>query len=165
MLFSKVLLPISVVAAMSVSVLAQSDNKFEKVSQDLVAQANTALGTEQFADAQFLYERALVAQPANITALIGLGKSHEGQGRLGKGLKYYRQALEIEPNDQTALEVQALAFLKRDMMDRADDNRDKLARLCANGCPALASVETAIEAYQVSKAEKTATVAENNGGG
>ncbi len=164
MLFSKVLVSMSVVGMMSISAMAQSETKFQKVSHQLVAQANAALGTDQFADAQLLYERALVASPSNTAALIGLGRSHEGQGRVGKGLKYYRQALEIEPNDQRALEVQALAFLKRDMKDRADSNRDKLARLCANGCAALASVETAIEAYQVDKDEKTATIAENKDG-
>lgn len=165
MVFSKVLLSISLTAAVAFSASAQTETKFQKVSRHLVAQANVALDTEQFAEAQLLYERALVAAPANIAALIGLGRSHEGQGRVGKGLKYYRQALEIEPNDQRALEVQALAFLKRDMKDRADSNREKLARLCTAGCSALATVETAIEAYQVEKAEQTATVAESNGGG
>lgn len=164
MTFSKSLLSVALAACVSFSVSAQSDTKYLKVSQHLVAQANAALENERYPDAQFLYERALVASPANITALIGLGRSHEGQGRVGKGLKYYRQALEIEPNDQRALEVQALAFLKRDMTDRADNNRDKLARLCINGCEALASVETAIEAYKVSKMEKTTTIAENKEG-
>lgn len=164
MLFSKVLLSISVAAGLSVPLVAQSETKFQKVSGQLVAQANVALDSAQFEDAQLLYERALVAAPANTAALIGLGRSHEGQGRVGKGLKYYRRALEIEPNDQRALEVQALAFLKRDMKDRADNNREKLARLCANGCAALASVETAIEAYQVDKSEQTASVAENKDG-
>ena len=164
MLFSKILLSISAASALTIAVAAQAETKFQKVSSQLVAQANAALETKQFVDAQLLYERALVAAPANTKALIGLGRSHEEQGRVGKGLKYYRQALEIEPNDQTALEVQALAFLKRDMKERADSNREKLARLCASGCAALASVETAIEAYQVTNAEKTATVAENKDG-
>jgi len=39
------------------------------------------------------------------------------------------------------------AFLKREMFDRADANRAKLARLCPNGCAALSSVDTAIKAY------------------
>ncbi|MBL4639480.1 MAG: hypothetical protein JKY57_03010, partial [Kordiimonadaceae bacterium] len=81
------------------------------------------------------------------------------------GLKYYRQALEIEPNDKQALEVQTLAFLKRDMTDKANGNRDKLARLCVSGCPALDVVVSAIEAYKVRKADKvSATLAENKDG-
>lgn len=164
MLFLRVLMSISVVGFVSASATAQTENRYQRVSSQLVVQANSVLETNQFSDAQLLYERALVAFPSNTAALIGLGRSHEGQGRVGKGLKYYRQALEIEPNDQRALEVQALAFLKRDMKDRADDNRDKLARLCAGGCAALVTVETAIEAYQTTMSEKTTSVAENKEG-
>jgi len=164
MTFSKFLLCISVASVATVSAFAEAETKYDKISNQLVSQANTAMSDQHFADAQLFYERALVANPASITALIGLGRAHEGQGRVGKGLKYYRQALEIEPNDQGALEVQALAFLKRDMIDRADNNREKLARLCSNGCPALASVETALKDYQHSKARETAAVATKKDG-
>lgn len=125
----------------------QVDAKYQHVSSQLVAEAKAALSMENADDAQYLFERALVANPANTEALLGLGRAHEAQGRVGKGLKYYRQALEIEPNDVKALEAQALAFLKREMFDRADNNRAKLARLCPKGCKALDTVEVAIEAY------------------
>lgn len=125
----------------------QVDSKYQHVSSRLVSEAKAALSIEKIDDAQYLFERALVANPANTDALLGLGRAHEAQGRVGKGLKYYRQALEIEPNDVKALEAQALAFLKREMFDRADNNRAKLARLCPKGCEALDSVEVAIEAY------------------
>ena len=149
------LVSVCVVSALSLPGEAQTDNKYKNISRQLVAEASAALASEKATDAQLLFERALVANPANTHALLGLGRSHEAQGRVGRSLKYYRQALEIEPNDQPALEAQALAFLKRDMMDRADANRAKLARLCPNGCTALDSVETALEAYLIEdKAEK-----------
>lgn len=170
MLVSKILLVVSVtvgfVVGISTGVSANTAEKYQKVSAQLVAQANAVFSTQEYEGAKLLYERALVAAPANISALIGLGRTHEAEGDIGKGLKYYRQALEIEPNDKYALEVQTLAFLKRDMTDKADSNRDKLARLCAKGCAALDVVETAIEAYKVSKAAEapsTAALAENNG--
>lgn len=131
----------------AVPATAQTSEKHQSLSRQLVAQAVVALHAEKADDAQLLYERALVANPSNIDALIGLGRSAEAQGRLGRGLKYYRRALEIEPNDHAALEAQALAFLKRDMADRATENRDKLARLCLNGCDALNTVSEAIEEY------------------
>ena len=167
MLLSKILLPISIIVAVSTAfgVSADATEKYKKVSAHLVAQANAELVAKKYDGAKLLYERALVAAPANISALIGLGRTHEAAGRVGKGLKYYRQALEIEPNDKLALEVQTLAFLKRDMTDKANGNRDKLARLCVSGCPALDVVVSAIEAYKVRKADKvSATLAENKDG-
>lgn len=131
---------------------ATANDKYKDVSQKLASEAAMALAADRSDDALLLFERALVADPANLNALIGLGKTHEALGRVGRGLKYYRQALEIDPNAHPALEAQAVAFLKRDMFDRAEANRAKLARLCASGCKALDAVETALEAYRAEKA-------------
>ncbi|MCK0069816.1 tetratricopeptide repeat protein [Kordiimonas laminariae] len=133
---------------------AQTNEKYKQVSEKYVAEANVALKSENNAQAQVLFERAIVANPANVTALIGLGQTHEAEGRIGRSLKYYRHALEIEPNALPALEAQALAFLKRDMIDRAESNLSKLSRLCPNGCKALDTVETSIEGYKARKADE-----------
>jgi len=143
----KILVAVSLVALFSVPIQASSDTKYINVSRQLVAEANVALQAEQVEDAKLLFERALVAYPANTNALLGLGRTHEAKGEIGRGLKYYRQALEIEPNDQGLLEIQALAFLKREMLDRADANRAKLVRLCPNSCTELETVESALKAY------------------
>jgi len=162
-LINKLFFAASLIAVVSTPSFSQTDVKYQNISRQLVAEAAMALEAEKVSDAQLLYERALVADPANTNALLGLGRSHEVQGRVGRGLKYYRQALEIEPNDKAALEVQALAFLKREMLDRADANRAKLARLCPEGCTALDTVETALEAYlaQDKAEEKTEAKSES----
>lgn len=158
---SNLILALGLSAMMALPAAAQTSDKFQSLSRELVAQATVALRAEKPVDARLLFERALVADPANVAALIGLGQTAEVQGLTGRGLKYYRRALEIEPNHKLALKAQALAFLKRDMAGRAEDNRDKLARLCLNGCEALASVTSAIEEYQATHAE--ATVAQKDG--
>lgn len=157
----KLILACAFGALLATPVSAQTSEKHQSMSRQFVAQAQAAMMAEKMDDAQLLFERALVANPANVTALIGLGQAHEQRGAVGRGLKYYRQALEIEPNDQGALEKQALAFLKRDMADRAEDNREKLARLCINGCDALSIVTTAIEAYHAQSAD--ASLAQKDG--
>ena len=149
------------VAALVVSLsplAAETGKKFQAVSDKLAAEAATALlaqpaGGDGSNGAQVLYERALVANPANIAALIGLGRTHEKGGRVGKSLKYYRQALELEPNHLDALGLQGKAFLSKEMLDRAEANRDKLSRLCPQSCQQLDDLEVAIEGY---KAEVTA---------
>ena len=132
--------------------LAQTAEKYRLLSNDLVKKAEADMKAGAPRDAQAIYERALVANPANVEALIGLGRAHEAQGHVGSGLKYYRKALEIEPNDRDALEVQAIAFLKRNLADKAEGNREKLARICQSGCAELEAVETAIEEYRARQA-------------
>lgn len=125
----------------------QTGNDYQTISRALVADGRSALAQSDGATAQRLFERALVANPANVTALVGLGRAHEAQGAVPVSLKYYRRALDVEPNNLDALEAQALAFLKRDLFDEAELNRDKLKRLCRAGCSALDTVESAIAGY------------------
>jgi tetratricopeptide (TPR) repeat protein len=161
-MMSKFVITATVAVMMTGSAFAQVSDKYKDASRQLVGQAMVALKAEKIEEAQTLYERALVANPANLHALVGLGKSHEAQGRVGRGLKYYRQALAVDPNAMVALEAQAVAFLKRDMVNRAEANRAKLASLCEAGCQSLDSVETAIEVYRAEKAEADAAqIAEN----
>lgn len=150
---------VAVSAAISGHVAA--DDKYRNVSKTLVSQAVMAQKSDRVEEAQILFERALVADPANLQALIGLGKTHEAQGRVGRGLKYYRQALAIDPNEHIALEAQAVAFLKRDLVERAEANRAKLERLCTDGCKALDAVAGAIDSYRAEKAEANTKKAEN----
>jgi tetratricopeptide (TPR) repeat protein len=138
--------------------LSAEDNKtserYQVLSAQLIRDGKLALTQGKSDDAQLMFERALVANPANVEALIGLGNTYEAKNQTGKGLRYYRQALELEPNDKTALTAQSLAFLKQNLYDRAELNRDKLARLCAAGCEALNTVEVALKAYRAEEADK-----------
>lgn len=147
-----------VCSVMSLDVAAfQTNDKYKQVSDKLVADANTALNSADKETAQTLFERALVADPANVAALLGLGRSHEAQDRIGKGLKYYRHALEVEPNNLTAIEVQSYAFLKQDLVDEAGDNLEKLKMLCRGGCETLDRVDEAITHYRMAERQETAS--------
>lgn len=150
---SNLILSLCVATALSGPVFAQTAEKYQSLSRQLVAQAHVAMKAEKPDDARLLFERALVADPANVEAMTGIGHSYEASGRVGASLRYYRLALEIEPNHKEALKSQALAFLKRDMASRAEENRQKLARLCLQGCEALSKVVTAIDAYQATRTD------------
>ena len=138
------------------SAVAQVSDDYKSLSRELVRDGNEALAMEDAEAAKDLFERALVANPASVTALIGLGKSFEAMDSVPKGLKFYRHALAIEPNNLDALEAQSLAFLKRGLYDEAELNRDKLKRLCRAGCPALTDVEEALTAYLSQQADASA---------
>lgn len=134
--------------ALSVASNAQTAEKYHKISESYVEQASQALNAGNAADAQALYERALVANPSSVAALVGLGRAHTAQGRTGRGLKYYRFALEVTPNNKPALVEQSLAFLKKGNIDRATSNQMVLERLCSDGCAELSAVNAAIEEFR-----------------
>lgn len=127
---------------------AQTAEKYHKISDSYVALASQTLNSGNAAEAQALYEKALVANPSSVKALVGLGKAHTAQGRSGRGLKYYRFALEVTPNNKPALVEQSLAFLKKGNIDRATSNQLILERLCSDGCAELSSVNAAIDDFR-----------------
>ena len=141
------------IAFSSASFALQTGDKYQKLSDQMVASGHAALTSGTPTEALEFFERALVANPASTAAILGLAKAHEAEGRVGRSLKYYRLALSLEPNHLEALGSQALAFLKRDMIDRAESNREKLARLCQNGCEPLDVVESALEAHKAKIAD------------
>ncbi len=136
------------ILGLSVSSDAQTVEKYIKISETYSAKALVALNGGNAADAQALYEKALVADPSSVVALVGLGKAHSEQGRTGRGLKYYRFALEVTPNNKPALAEQSLAFLKKGNIDRATSNQLILERLCSDGCDELSAVNAAIDEFR-----------------
>jgi tetratricopeptide (TPR) repeat protein len=112
-------------------------------SQTLAARAQSAVALNKTSDALDLYEAAVAADPKNIAAYIGLGRTYEAIGMQGHALRYYRLALDINPNDVGALEAQALGMIAKGAPTKAQVPIDRLRKLCPKGCPALARVDAA----------------------
>jgi Tfp pilus assembly protein PilF len=113
------------------------------VSQQLVARAQAAVLQSKTTDALDLYEAALAADPKNMSAYLGLGRAYEGIGMQGRALRYYRLALEINPNDVAVLEAQALGMIAKGAPTKAQVPLDRIRKLCPKGCPSLARVDAA----------------------
>jgi len=154
-MLQKTLLISAIVIGFTMPASAQVADDYSAISVKFSAKAEQALNAGDAIAAQADYERALVADPANVNAMIGLGKSHEATGRTGKGLRYYRLALDMEPNYIPALEAQAIAFLKTGFADRASANLMILERLCPETCGAREAVAEAINAHTTKLAENT----------
>lgn len=131
------------------------EQNFKEISADLVKQAEEQAKLSDFPAAQISYERALVANPANIKAHIGVGRMHDLQGRTGRSLKYYRQALELDPTNPEALRYQAYAFLNRNLIEYAARNADRLAQQCLENCDDVDALKAVIASKR--KSEETPT--------
>lgn len=90
------------------------------------------------------FEAALAADPRNRRAYMGLARAAEAQGLPGKAVRYYREALELDPNDLAALEAQGLALVERGAAARAGDNLERVKKLCQGSCPEADRLAAAI---------------------
>lgn len=80
------------------------------------------------------FETALAVDPKNVRAYVGMARAHGAVGLPGRAVKFYREALSIDPNDLTALEEQGSALVLRGATTRAKENLERIRKLCAGEC-------------------------------
>jgi|CXWL01.1.fsa_nt_gi tetratricopeptide (TPR) repeat protein len=103
------------------------------------------------------YETALVADPRNVDALIGLGDIARDQHLPGKAIGHYRAALALRPTDRLALAGQGEAYIARGAMAQARRNLATLETLCRDdGCAQVAQLSIAINRGDISSSTRTA---------
>jgi tetratricopeptide (TPR) repeat protein len=89
---------------------------------------------------------------------MGMARAAEAQGLPGKAVRFYREALELEPNDLAALEAQGLALVERGATARAGDNLERVKKICQGSCPEADRLAAAIaKGPKVPPAETAAT--------
>jgi tetratricopeptide (TPR) repeat protein len=144
------LTPIAVSVAILAATMASSgqgqkpDDQIDARSVALTQQGDALNAAARYDDATNLYETALAVDPRNRQAYIGLAKAAQGQKLPGKAIKFYFEALKLEPNDVVALAGQGEALVQRGAVERARKNLDRIRTLCSNRCPQVATLTAAI---------------------
>lgn len=119
------------------SQLAPLSLAMAKSGEALLAKGQTQAATDSF-------EAALAADPRNRRAYLGMARAAEAEGLPGKAVRFYREALEIEPNDLTTLELQGLSLVERGAKARAEANVERMRTLCSGPCPQADRLAAAI---------------------
>lgn len=144
------LTPIAFAVAIAVATMASSgqgqkpDDQIDARSVALTQQGQAFNAQARYNDAIDRFETALAVDPRNRQAYIGLAKAAEGQKLPGKAIKFYFEALKLEPNDVVALAGQGEALVQRGAVERAKKNLDRIRALCDNRCPQVATLAAAI---------------------
>jgi Tfp pilus assembly protein PilF len=134
------LTPIALSAAIMLGTVAsagygqKADDQIAPRSVALTQQAQALTASGRFQDAQDLLESALAVDPRNRAAYIGLARAALGQKLPGKAIKFYYEALQLEPNDLDALEGQGEALVQRGAVERAKANLARIKTLCRDSC-------------------------------
>jgi Tfp pilus assembly protein PilF len=93
-------------------------------------------------------EAAIVFDPANADAFERLGYAHQQLGNPDKALKYFRIALEIEPNHVAALSRRGLVLLSSGNVEEAKADLQRLSRRCGAGCAPHDELQRALDSQR-----------------
>lgn len=144
------LTPIALSVALALATVASAghgqkpDDQINPRSVALAQQGQTLATAGQFDQAIDLLETALVVDPRNRAAFIGLGRVALAQRLPGKAIRFYGEALKLEPNDVNALAGQGEAFVQRGAVQRAQQNLARVQSVCKGACPQAATLAAAI---------------------
>lgn len=119
--------------SVSTSINAQrADDQIDARSVALLERGKAARAAGDLDTANGLIESALAVDPRNRPAYLALAEIARAQGLPGKAIRFYREALTLEPNDQAALRGQGEAMVQKGAVERAKENLARLKTLCGN---------------------------------
>jgi tetratricopeptide (TPR) repeat protein len=140
--------------ALSLALLTVSSVSFGKRQRDdqisPASAALTQIGLAHITQGKFnpahdALESALILDPRNRSAYVGLATLALKQDLPGKAIRLYREALLLEPNDVVALAGQGEAMVAKGAVMKAKDNLARIARLCSASCPEQARLAAVID--------------------
>ncbi|MBX9731479.1 MAG: tetratricopeptide repeat protein [Sphingomonas sp.] len=110
------------------------DSQIDPRSLSLLEAGKSAQAAGNLDAAADTLETALAVDPRNRAAFVALGDVAEARGLSGKAIRFYREALLLEPNDLGALKGQGKAYVSKGAIDRARQNLVKIRKICVKGC-------------------------------
>lgn len=136
MRFSPAALALSLVMATvsSVSYSQSADIEIKQRSVEYMNLGEKAQKSGNFELATDLYETALAVDPRNGSAFIALAQIARVQGLPGKAIRFYREALILDPNNLDALAGQGEALVQRGAVEKAKLNLSRIESLCRTRC-------------------------------
>lgn len=136
MRFSPAAIALSLTLAMisSAGISGRADDDVDLRSVALLQSGNDAMVAGDVEAAIGWFETALAVDPRNRAAYIAMAGAVQKQGLNGKAIRFYKEALEIEPNDQVALAGQADAMIAKGAIEPARKNIARLKMLCRADC-------------------------------
>lgn len=136
------------------------DNQISPLSLSMLRAGEAQLSAGYATTAMDSFEAALAADPRNRQAWLGMARAAEAQGLPGKAVRYYREALAIDPNDVQTLALQGNVLVERGAKARAQANLDRIKTLCAAPCAPADKLSAAIARGPTPTATAAVTPAE-----
>lgn len=129
----------------STGLTRKPDHVINPRSAELVTFAKAEAAAARYDAAIDALESALAVDPRNRQAFLTLAHVARKQALPGKAIRYYREALLLEPNDVAALSGQGEALIQKGALGKARENLTRIQKLCATTCPEQSLLAAAIE--------------------
>lgn len=110
------------------------DAELDPRSVELVQKGEALAAAGDYQGANDVLESALVVDPRNRGAYVSLAQVARKQDLNGKAIRFYREALKIEPNDVNALAGQGEALVAKGAVEKAKENLARIEKLCVSRC-------------------------------
>jgi Tfp pilus assembly protein PilF len=134
-------------ALLTVASVSHSQRPDAQVDPRALALMNEGLsfaGAQKYDEAINALESSLAVDPRNRQAFIHLAHVAQKQGLPGKAIRFYREALLIEPNDVAALAGQGDALVQKGAVAKARENLARIKQLCVTTCAEQDKLASAI---------------------
>jgi Tfp pilus assembly protein PilF len=136
------------IAAFSLALAAPGPAGADQRSELAMNAGVRAIQAQDWKAAVSRLESAIVFDPGNADAFERLGYAHQQLGNPDKALKYYRIALEIEPNHAAALSRRGMALLSAGNVEEAKADLQRLSRRCGTGCAPHDELQRALDSQR-----------------
>lgn len=123
--------------------------------ESLMARSRAAEAAGRFADATLLMQSAVVADPARVESYVALADLYARHSEPNFALKYYEEALYLDPTMAAALLGAGRADLVLGDLEAAKQKLTRLEGSCGHDCPEAVSLRAAIEAGKNAKPDAT----------
>lgn len=91
------------------------------------------------------YESAVAADPQNRGAYVALAEIARAQGLQGKAIRFYGEALALNPSDLNAMSGQGQALAEKGAIAQAQDMLVRIKPLCKGNCVAANQLAASIK--------------------
>ena len=145
MRFAPAAAALSLLAAVTASVgYSAPPTALDPRAAALLAQGRTEIAAGRADTAIDAFEAALAIQPGSVAIYLDLANATRVQGMQGKALHYYREALERDPQNQTAIAGEGVALVEKGAVEKARRNLARLQQLCGADCPTTRELAAAL---------------------
>jgi len=145
MRYTPAALALALAVAVTSSVGHGADRQADPRAAALISEGRSELAAGQVQAAIDSFEAALAVDPGYTPIYLDLAEAARRSGLQGKAIRYYREALERDPNNLAAISGEGEALLEKGAIEKARRNLAQLESMCGDDCEAARQLAAALE--------------------